>query len=226
MCGIAGQARADGAPPAQELLERMCGAIEHRGPDSRGIHRDDGIGLGIQRLRVIDLVTGDQPIFNEDRTVAVVLNGEIYNHERAARAAARERPSLRHAGRHGGDRAPLRGARARLRARADRHVRRRGLGRARAPAGARARPARQEAAVLRRARRAAVVRLGAAGPAAGPLDPAHAGPARARPVPRPALRALAALRLRGGAQAAARQPARVAGGPRPRRDVLAARLRP
>lgn len=80
MCGIAGQARADGAPPAQELLERMCGAIEHRGPDSRGIHRDGGIGLGIQRLRVIDLVTGDQPIFNEDRTVAVVLNGEIYNH--------------------------------------------------------------------------------------------------------------------------------------------------
>jgi asparagine synthase (glutamine-hydrolysing) len=80
MCGIAGQVRADGAPPARELLERMCGAMEHRGPDARGIHLDEGIGLGIRRLRVIDLVSGDQPIFNEDGSVAVVLNGEIYNH--------------------------------------------------------------------------------------------------------------------------------------------------
>ncbi|HMJ01846.1 MAG TPA: asparagine synthase (glutamine-hydrolyzing), partial [Conexibacter sp.] len=80
MCGIGGQARADGSRPAPGLLERMCGAMEHRGPDSRGIHLEDGVGLGIQRLAVIDLVSGDQPIFNEDRSVAVVLNGEIYNH--------------------------------------------------------------------------------------------------------------------------------------------------
>jgi asparagine synthase (glutamine-hydrolysing) len=80
MCGIAGQARADGRRPDAELLNGMCGAIEHRGPDSRGVHIDDGVGLGIQRLRVIDLVSGDQPIFNEDRSIAVVLNGEIYNH--------------------------------------------------------------------------------------------------------------------------------------------------
>lgn len=80
MCGIAGQIRADGQRPHVELLHRMCGAIEHRGPDSRGVHIDEGVGLGIQRLRVIDLVSGDQPIFNEDRSVAVVLNGEIYNH--------------------------------------------------------------------------------------------------------------------------------------------------
>jgi asparagine synthase (glutamine-hydrolysing) len=58
----------------------MCAALEHRGPDSRGIHAEPGVGLGIQRLRVIDLSTGDQPIFNEDRSVAVVLNGEIYNY--------------------------------------------------------------------------------------------------------------------------------------------------
>jgi asparagine synthase (glutamine-hydrolysing) len=58
----------------------MCAAVEHRGPDSRGLHIDDGVGLGIQRLRVIDLTTGDQPIFNEDGSVAVVLNGEIYNY--------------------------------------------------------------------------------------------------------------------------------------------------
>jgi asparagine synthase (glutamine-hydrolysing) len=85
MCGIAGIARADGAPVERETLERMCAAQEHRGPDSRGLHLDDGIGLGIQRLRVIDLVTGDQPIHNEDRTVTVVLNGEIYNFEELRR---------------------------------------------------------------------------------------------------------------------------------------------
>jgi asparagine synthase (glutamine-hydrolysing) len=80
MCGIAGEIRNDGAPVRPLLLERMCAAIEHRGPDSRGIHADDACGLGIQRLRVIDLVTGDQPVYNEDRSVVVVLNGEIYNY--------------------------------------------------------------------------------------------------------------------------------------------------
>jgi asparagine synthase (glutamine-hydrolysing) len=79
MCGIAGQARPAGGIPDRQVLERMCQALEHRGPDSRGIHLHDGIALGIQRLRIIDLATGDQPIFNEDRSVAVVLNGEIYN---------------------------------------------------------------------------------------------------------------------------------------------------
>ena len=58
----------------------MCAALEHRGPDSRGLHRDGNVALGIQRLRVIDLATGDQPIYNEDRSVVVVLNGEIYNY--------------------------------------------------------------------------------------------------------------------------------------------------
>jgi len=57
----------------------MCAALEHRGPDSRGLFVEGNVGLGIQRLRVVDLVTGDQPIFNEDRSVVVVLNGEIYN---------------------------------------------------------------------------------------------------------------------------------------------------
>jgi asparagine synthase (glutamine-hydrolysing) len=85
MCGIAGQARADGLIPSGETLSRMCAAIEHRGPDSRGAHLEEGVALGIQRLRVIDLVSGDQPIFNEDRTVAVVLNGEIYNYRELRR---------------------------------------------------------------------------------------------------------------------------------------------
>jgi asparagine synthase (glutamine-hydrolysing) len=58
----------------------MCEAQEHRGPDSLGLHVAGSVGLGIQRLRVIDLDTGDQPIYNEDRSIAVVLNGEIYNY--------------------------------------------------------------------------------------------------------------------------------------------------
>jgi asparagine synthase (glutamine-hydrolysing) len=62
------------------LVERMCARQEHRGPDSRGVFAGEGVGLGIQRLRVIDLETGDQPVYNEDRSVAVVLNGEIYNY--------------------------------------------------------------------------------------------------------------------------------------------------
>ncbi len=80
MCGIAGIVRGGRGPVEREMLERMCEAQRHRGPDSRGLHVEDGVGLGIQRLRVIDLVSGDQPVHNEDGTVTVVLNGEIYNY--------------------------------------------------------------------------------------------------------------------------------------------------
>ena len=79
MCGIVGQIRTDGAKVEPALIARMCAAVEHRGPDARGSHLAGPIGLGIQRLRVIDLTSGDQPIYNEDRSVVVVLNGEIYN---------------------------------------------------------------------------------------------------------------------------------------------------
>jgi asparagine synthase (glutamine-hydrolysing) len=79
VCGIAGKVDL-GGPVDHRLLVRMCDAVEHRGPDSRGMHESDGVGLGIQRLAVIDLSTGDQPIYNEDRSVVVVLNGEIYNY--------------------------------------------------------------------------------------------------------------------------------------------------
>ena len=57
----------------------MCAAMEHRGPDSRGRFEDDGISLGVQRLAVIDVEGGDQPIASEDGSVVVVCNGEIYN---------------------------------------------------------------------------------------------------------------------------------------------------
>jgi asparagine synthase (glutamine-hydrolysing) len=80
MCGIAGQVLGDGRPVERATLVNMCRAQAYRGPDSHGVHISDGAGLGIQRLRVIDLESGDQPIFNEDRSIAVVLNGEIYNY--------------------------------------------------------------------------------------------------------------------------------------------------
>ena len=84
MCGIAGKVdRGAGVPAA--LVEQMCERQAHRGPDSRGIFSADGVGLGIQRLRVIDLETGDQPVYNEDRSVVVVLNGEIYNYRELRR---------------------------------------------------------------------------------------------------------------------------------------------
>lgn len=80
MCGIAG--KVDFAAPVDAtVVERMCAAMEHRGPDSLGIWCDEGIALGMRRLAIIDLVAGDQPIFNEHRDVAVVMNGEIYNYQ-------------------------------------------------------------------------------------------------------------------------------------------------
>src|SRR6266542_1007590 len=81
MCGIVGKVDFGGSVDGA-LLHRMCAAMEHRGPDSRGVFVENCVGLGIQRLAIIDVAGGDQPIFNEDRTVAVVMNGEIYNFER------------------------------------------------------------------------------------------------------------------------------------------------
>jgi asparagine synthase (glutamine-hydrolysing) len=81
MCGIAGQflldQRADGA-----RIRAMCDAIRHRGPDDEGYHMDGGCGIGMRRLSIIDLSTGHQPISNEDGSVWVVFNGEIYNYQR------------------------------------------------------------------------------------------------------------------------------------------------
>ena len=58
----------------------MCDAIRHRGPDDEGMLVEAGVGIGMRRLSIIDLSTGHQPIHNEDRTVWIVFNGEIYNY--------------------------------------------------------------------------------------------------------------------------------------------------
>lgn len=79
MCGIAGKV-SSGEPVQTDLIERMCHVLRHRGPDALGLWVRGPVGLGIQRLAVIDLVTGDQPITNETGSIAVVLNGEIYNY--------------------------------------------------------------------------------------------------------------------------------------------------
>ena len=62
-------------------VQRMCDAIAHRGPDDEGFYFEPGVGLGMRRLSIIDLDTGHQPIHNEDRSIQVVFNGEIYNYK-------------------------------------------------------------------------------------------------------------------------------------------------
>ena len=78
MCGFSGIV-ADG--DQQKYIEAMCRMLEHRGPENTSTYHHENIWLGHNRLRIIDIETGDQPIFNEDRTVGVVFNGEIYNYK-------------------------------------------------------------------------------------------------------------------------------------------------
>jgi len=80
MCGICGfllQHRFE--EDRSSLLESMNDILVHRGPDSDGYYLNGDIGMGMRRLSIIDLVSGDQPIFNEDGSIAIVYNGEIYN---------------------------------------------------------------------------------------------------------------------------------------------------
>ena len=81
MCGIAGLAALDGAGVDARGLDAMIDALAHRGPDDRGVRIDGPVALAARRLAIIDLAHGEQPIGNEDGSVVVVQNGEIYNHE-------------------------------------------------------------------------------------------------------------------------------------------------
>src|SRR2546428_14040289 len=78
MCGIAGVA-GDSAERCRQRVRRMAACLVHRGPDSSGEFVDEQVAIGVRRLRVIDLATGDQPQPNEDRTIWTVCNGELYN---------------------------------------------------------------------------------------------------------------------------------------------------
>jgi asparagine synthase (glutamine-hydrolysing) len=79
MCGIAGILDLKGRPAERSVLERMCSRLAHRGPDDQGIHVDGGVALGQRRLSIIDLSGGRQPMGNEDGSIWVTFNGEIYN---------------------------------------------------------------------------------------------------------------------------------------------------
>ncbi len=80
MCGITGILAPDSAQAIDRaLLERMTARIAHRGPDAQGTHSEPGVGLGHRRLSIIDLAGGAQPLWNEDHSVVVVFNGEVYN---------------------------------------------------------------------------------------------------------------------------------------------------
>jgi asparagine synthase (glutamine-hydrolysing) len=76
MCGIAGYV-GDAAP---DLLRTMVRLLKHRGPDDDGVHTEPGLGLGMSRLAIIDLITGHQPMAAPDESTWIVFNGEIYNH--------------------------------------------------------------------------------------------------------------------------------------------------
>ena len=80
MCGITGIFDSTGGRPIDRAtLHRMNESQHHRGPDEGGLHLEPGLGLGHRRLSIIDIATGQQPLFNEDKSVVVVFNGEIYN---------------------------------------------------------------------------------------------------------------------------------------------------
>jgi asparagine synthase (glutamine-hydrolysing) len=93
MCGICGQVFVDDRQPDTAVLQRMNSALVHRGPDSEGNHQASGVGLAMRRLKVIDLSTGDQPMCNEDGTLWIVFNGEIFNFKQL-------RTDLKKAGHH------------------------------------------------------------------------------------------------------------------------------
>src|SRR5271157_1414016 len=81
MCGICGIFEFDPSGEiSHELVRRMTQTIIHRGPDDEGIYTAPGIGLGFRRLSIIDVAGGHQPISNEDGSIWVMLNGEIYNY--------------------------------------------------------------------------------------------------------------------------------------------------
>jgi len=76
MCGICGFNRKD-----ENLCKSMIDTLKHRGPDDEGFYFDENVSLGHRRLSIIDLALGHQPIYNEDKSICIVYNGEIYNYK-------------------------------------------------------------------------------------------------------------------------------------------------
>ena len=85
MCGIFAIHDPRRRPIDEQLLRRQCRSLTHRGPDDEGYHLDDGVAIAMRRLSIVDLAGGHQPITNEDRSVWIVFNGEIYNQKELRR---------------------------------------------------------------------------------------------------------------------------------------------
>jgi len=85
MCGLAGLVSLTDAPADRAAVAAMVRRLKHRGPDAETVHVDGPVGLGHARLSIIDLPGGGQPLFNEDRSVVVICNGEIYNYRELRR---------------------------------------------------------------------------------------------------------------------------------------------
>ncbi|MCA9888205.1 MAG: asparagine synthetase B, partial [Anaerolineae bacterium] len=79
MCGICGVIHLDGQPIEPDVLQAMNNALTHRGPDDAGYYINDNVGLAMRRLSIIDVAGSPQPLYNEDESVGVVFNGEIFN---------------------------------------------------------------------------------------------------------------------------------------------------
>ena len=166
MCGLVGIFdRRDTRQIDESILLRMNSSIRHRGPDGEGIHVAPGIGLGHRRLSIIDLERGHQPMFNEDESVALVYNGEIYNFPELKRELEDLGLSFSEPLRYGSHRSRLGSLGAKLRnQRFSRHVCVRSLGLVQKDAVSRSRPFGKKAALLFRfAERAFHFRLRAEG---------------------------------------------------------------
>jgi asparagine synthase (glutamine-hydrolysing) len=81
MCGVAGKYNFNKELVSKALIKKMCNSITHRGPDDEGFYVNENAGIGMRRLSIIDLESGAQPVFNEDKSLAIVFNGEIYNYK-------------------------------------------------------------------------------------------------------------------------------------------------
>ena len=120
MCGIFGKYAVDGI--TTESLERMARVLVHRGPDDVGFYVNGPVGLGNRRLSIIDIEGGRQPISNEDGTMWIVFNGEIYNYRLLREPVRVAGAPLPNVDRYGGDCPSLRGRRSGMRSASRGHV--------------------------------------------------------------------------------------------------------
>ena len=101
MCGICGIVNlAPGSPPELDQLLRMMGRLHHRGPDGSGYYRDRTAAIGHTRLSIIDLAGGAQPLANEDGSLWIAFNGEIFNYVELAEELCSQRAHLPNKKRH------------------------------------------------------------------------------------------------------------------------------